>query len=261
MSRLSSIVRVVAFAGVVGAAAGGGLLLDKAAMWRAERDSLLRTAALTPGRDGHSSLTVLLLGDSIFERFPWRALFSNRFDLQNFGVAENSIGQIAARYHRIAVPPTSDIVVVEGGINNLLGANIRGDAEITTVERVVAKYREILADAADRGSAAVLFGVLPVTSRFLLPHTRSVGLPTTFDVAKVNRMVAAVNANLRMLAAKPQVTYCDVASAVAGTDGEFRRLYAAPDGYHVNVFGYQALAAELEKCLEGLRPVTGESRR
>jgi len=43
-------------------------------------------------------------------------------------------------------------------------------------------------------------------------------------------------------------------AAVETKAGEFSLSFAAPDGYHVNVFGYRALAPtilpHLEKCME-----------
>lgn len=230
---------------------GFALLTDRALDWRAQRDALLVAAT---GHGGPEPMTTLVravfYGDSITTGFPLRALLPPGVVAENRGVGGEGIDQIVSRYLDEADGPEHDVVVLQGGINNLLGADLRGEPEAEAVERVVAAYRTALSDARRRGLPLVILAVHPVTGRFLMPHSRAVGLPTTFDVARVNRMVQATDEALRALCETEGATFVDSRAVLAASDGRLDRAYATPDGYHLNVFGYRRLTEMIPR----LRP-------
>jgi hypothetical protein len=102
----------------------------------------------------------------------------------------------------------------------------------------------------------VIVAVHPVTGMFLMPHNRAVGLPTAFDVARVNRMVRATDDALRVLCEAEGAAFVDTRAVLAGPDGRLDRAFATPDGYHLNVFGYRRLAEVLPR-LGAREPVGG----
>lgn len=219
-------------------------------MWRAERDLLLAAASRTPEYSAAPVGRVYLFGDSIFDHFPWRVFMEGGVAWRNLGVSGLGVGQIVGQLADISPMTEDDVLVLEGGINDLVAASRRNTNEAAAVEQVVAGYESVIATAKRPLGRTVVFGVLPITAGFLLPHAKLFTLKPSYDVVSVNRMVNAVNVRLRHLARRPDVVFCPVAEAVSNGDGELSRDFAAADGLHINSFGYQVLGTVLRGCLD-----------
>lgn len=227
------------------------VLVDKALFWRSELISISEQASRTSPEPGCTPRNIMFIGDSIFAGFPLKAMFPQSLTVINRGVSGNSIRQIADRYKTEVVSTSHDIVVIEGGINDILGCIIKGKSEEETARSIITAYRETVSAARSGGKKAVVCSILPVTHKFLLPYSRAIALPTEFDVNRVNSLVRLVNGRLLKVAADYQASYCDLYGAVVDSNGEFQRSFAAADGYHVNGSGYKAISDTLMQYLVG----------
>jgi lysophospholipase L1-like esterase len=218
------------------------VLLDKALFWRAERRFLIEQAAYTPVVKHSSTRQALFLGDSIFANFPLRVMFPQTLLVVNKGVRGDSIRQIVDRYVKEAGDVPHDIVLAEGGINDILECIMNKGNQTATQDYILASFGRIIEVARRNRKMLVVTSILPVTHCFLLPYSKRVTLSTKFDVSRVNTLVRSVNSELERLCTEHQVPFIDIHSAVTDQKGEFQRSLVATDGYHVNVFGYKTLA-------------------
>jgi lysophospholipase L1-like esterase len=213
----------------------GFVAADYALAWRAQRDLLLRYGTMS-GEPRCRSMT--LYGDSIIAGFPARTFLPNAQGIRNEGIGGNSTEQIA---NRLAADASgSEVLVIQGGINDIIGADARQEP---VVDRIRSAYAASIAHAKKAGQSVVLVSVHPVTGRYLLPYMNG------FNVENVNRLVRETNQALRELATAEQVAFADIHAALAGGDGEARREFVTPDGYHLNVRGYEVLARSLSDLL------------
>jgi lysophospholipase L1-like esterase len=229
---------------------GAGVLLDRALFWRAQLTVMLEANRMHEARnddDLSAQEKVLFLGDSIFAGFPLRAFLPAHCELLNCGVGGDGMGDIAGRYRDLSGRVQHDVLVMQGGINDILGCVSKGRNEEETLNEVVQHAQTVVDRAGRNGREVYLVSTLPVTDRFALPHLRSVPLPTAFDEARVNRLVIELNRRIQALATgHARIHYVDVHAAVL-RDGRFDRRYAAADGYHVNVYGYARMASVLNR--------------
>jgi hypothetical protein len=100
---------------------GFTLLTDRALAWRAQRDALLRAAT---GQGGPAPALTLVravfYGDSITAGFPLRALLPPGVVAENRGIGGQGIALIIGRYFDEVESLQHDVVVLQGGINDLL---------------------------------------------------------------------------------------------------------------------------------------------
>lgn len=225
-------------------AIGGVVLVDRALFWRAEQNAMVEYASLpslcAPAQTAY--LRVMFIGDSIIAHFPMKATLPQCFIVINKGVSGESMKQISQRYNKEIASTKHDVVVIEGGINDIIKCMKKGEDERATVKRIVGCYRNTLSLAKSGGKKAVVCSVLPVTHAFLLPYSGAVPLPTAYDMARTNGMIDRVNDELLRLAREYDVQFCDLHRVVSDQNGEFQRSLAAADGYHVNVFGYKVIS-------------------
>lgn len=224
------------------------IFIDKALFWRSQRDEILQWAQKTTPPHTHRS-TILFIGDSIIESFPLRAAFSQEFIVINKGVHGNSIKQVADRYISESNMTQHDVVVIEGGINDVLGCVINNRDEIVTYNYIIEAYRKTINVAKKQNRDVLIIELLPVTHKFLLPFSKKIPLPTSFNVTRVNEFVRRINADLRKLCSVEGVYFVETHRTLVGSSGEFNRTFAAADGYHVNVSGYKALSTAIEPDL------------
>ncbi len=93
--------------------------------------------------------------------------------------------------------------------------------------------------------------ILPVTSRFLLPFTKSITLPTGSNVKQVSDLVRKVNRGLKELCREHSAQLVPTYGLFVSEQGEASRDLMQAGGYYVNIFGYGKIAdgihAELKK--------------
>jgi lysophospholipase L1-like esterase len=218
------------------------VLLDRALFWRSERKFLIEQGASTSPVAHTCTHTVLFIGDSILANFPLRVMFPQTLLIVNRGVRGEGIKQIADRYQKEATNTRHDVAVVEGGINDILECITNKGNEPAAQDYILASFRQIIEVARDNRKAVMVTSILPVTHSFLLPYSKRITLSTEFNVSRVNTVVRRVNSDLEKLCKEYRVPFINIHSAVTDEKGEFQRSLVATDGYHVNVFGYKAIA-------------------
>lgn len=229
---------------------GAAYIADKALFWRAqlnELSALSNTQQKFPSKDQHR---VVFIGDSIIDAFPVKALISNDYLVVNQGVKGNIIEEIQQRYESILRETSHDIVVVEGGINNILGGVLDGRNENEVYDSIIKTYGRILDQAIVNQVKPLCFELLPVTHAFLLPYSRMITLPTDYDVAQVNKLVLRVNDGLKQLCSSRSISIIETFEPFSTPQGEADRRYFHIDGYHVNVFGYSKMASLINSHLD-----------
>ena len=206
---------------------------------------------------GFSKWGVLIVGDSIIESFHVKAMISQKFFVLNHGVGGDSIENIALRYRELVKNTPHKIVIVEGGINDIICTIVGQGEKERTYNDIIDSYSEIINFAKNNNVKPVCLEILPVTNKFLLPFTKSISLPTKFDVQQVNDMVRKVNKGLKELCEMNSIQLFATYDAVVTKQGKASRNFIHADGYHVNIFGYAKMAAIINFKLDQLV----ESRR
>jgi hypothetical protein len=187
------------------------LFADRALYWRSQLVEL-RAASL-----GESS-GVVVVGDSQVANFPLSLL---PFPARNLGVSGQGVERICARV------PECEVLILQGGINDLLGAVIH--------ERNFrpASIAQTMRTAIPRGRQVYVLSLLPVKRRSLL-HSFPLPFYSTFDVERANSLIVQANHALKILCWQTGATYIDAHAL-------WRPEHIADDGYHVTVSGYRVL--------------------
>lgn len=243
----------------------GPVLIDLALFWRHERFVLLRHASKDQLAPSGVAGRILFLGDSIFEGFPLRALVPQGFVTLNRGVSGDSIGRITRRYHDEVGVTEHDVVVVEGGINDILHGGSSPAEDIALVGRIARSYAAIIDDARRHSREPIVVSMLPVTGRTLPGYSGTIRLPTHLDLARVNAHVRAANSRLRSPCNERRIPFVDAHAALFDSRGELRRSFAMADRIHINCSGYEAITEmitpDLVRLLRsrpgGNRPTSG----
>jgi lysophospholipase L1-like esterase len=232
-------------------AAAFGFLADKAQFWRAQLYKIQRLSGQTRS-DEYASLRVLFIGDSIIESYPVKAMLPQRYHVLNEGVRGDGTEDIALRYSQIINQMPHEVVVVEGGINDIMGAVVEKKDEKAILGTILKSYETILTMATIRGIQPLCMEILPVTDRFLLPYSKAIALPSEFDAVTVNTFVRKTNKNLKQLCSQKSAPIITVFDAFLADDTKARREFMHADGYHVNVFGYEKLSQIVDQELAKL---------
>ncbi len=152
-------------------------------------------------------------------------------DVLNFGVGGDRLWQILYRFNRdvLRLVPEPDIVLVMGGVNDILG---HGSHE-TGVKKDLEEIYDTIYD----------------TEALLVPI--EIG-PVTATRRFVNR-IRKSNKAIRELAELFEVPFVPLYDALANKDGfGLNQLYDVGDGVHYNVHGYKKIG---EAIFEVLKPV------
>src|SRR5205823_873622 len=140
-------------------------------------------------------IKISIYGDSIIQGFPIHALLPQGGVIENRGMVGDSVEHIEARFQQSQ--SESDLVILEGGINNIVRGEARHETDHDIIPPIVATERRMVAEAKRRNSKVMIVTVHPVTKRSLLHHFHSPFsfsvLPSHFDVARVNTLVLNLN--------------------------------------------------------------------
>jgi lysophospholipase L1-like esterase len=217
-------------------------ITDKALHWRQGNQLFYKYSS---GHDNHMlekpPLNIVFIGDSIIHSYPLKSLYNSKYNMINMGQGGDSISEIHDRYFEKLAPKKFDIVIIEGGINDILGAFHRDDNLEDTKSKIIHYYDAILTHSLSNNNKTFILSILPVTKRFLFPTLKLATLPTSYDAKKINKFIKIVNLKLEELCKNKGADFIDAHEKLLDEDKLFSRSYATPDGYHVNIFGYKAL--------------------
>lgn len=146
----------------------------------------------------------------------WRVL--------NRGVNGERSDEIRARFARDVEAEKPRAVIILAGVNDAYQGR---PAEGTQ------------ADLAWMYARAKALGILPVAAS-VLPFSRA----TAAQAARID----ALNAWIRLEAAREKIPFCDTAQAAADPKDP-HRLRGSPDGLHPDVAGYRAVGEALAQCV------------
>ena len=233
----------------------GNILLlfvaDKGLFYRQQLNAVLDAPQLrhvSPYGQTPLQQTVIFIGDSIAYAYPLPALLPQHYIFINKGIRGERSAEIAERYASYVTDIPHDVVLVEGGINDILGC-VRHDRDCAAALQQISDSAERIFKYARLDNKQTFYlSILPVTHRFLFPYAKLFSLPTGFDVAQVNTLVREANRRVQDLCQQYDVPYVDVFAMVLEGD-ELSRAYAATDGYHINVSGYAAIAEMLRSSV------------
>ena len=233
----------------------GNILLlfvaDKGLFYRQQLNTVLNAPQLRYMPTHHQPLpqqTVLFIGDSIAYAYPLPALLPQHHIFINKGIRGERSAQIAERYASYVTDVPHDVVLVEGGINDILSC-VRNDTDCAeTLQKISESAERIFKYARMHDKQPFYVSILPVTHKFLFPYAKLFSLPTGFDVEQVNTLVREANRRVQDLCKDYGVSYIDVFAAML-KGNELSRDYAATDGYHINVSGYAAISDVLQSSL------------
>jgi lysophospholipase L1-like esterase len=223
-------------------------LLDKVYSIRAERDLVIQQATGNDCTRCNHHEDVLFIGDSIIANFPLKAMLPSGIPIMNGGVIGYQMKQIAQNYHN-ATFPHHHILVVEGGINDILACVAQNKDKNQTVKIILESYERIYRDAILADRSVIVCSILPITDKFLFTDRHAIVLPSKFPVKAANDLIRTVNEGLRKIAATNHAQFCDIYSAVVDNKGEIQRGLVYTDGCHLNAFGYKVVADTIAKLL------------
>lgn len=170
--------------------------------------------------------TVVFLGDSITDLCDL-AVYYPGLNAVNRGISGDTTGGMLERLSRSVLALAPDIVLVQGGINDLF----MDLSEDDIVSNIRAMVREIRAGQSHAG----------VIVQSLYPLSPAWGM-------SMNGAVVRLNARLQALAEEEGCLYADVYAALADEKGALKEGYA-DDGLHPNVTGYRAVAPVLTAAI------------
>jgi uncharacterized SAM-binding protein YcdF (DUF218 family)/lysophospholipase L1-like esterase len=185
--------------------------------------------------------TVVVLGASYAAGWPLQTIGEMR--VINKGVAGQQSWELLERFDRDVVALKPRAVIIWGFINDIHGA------EHSAVGNALARAQQSMLAMIDRARAS---GIEPILATEVTIRGR---LTLQEDVASfvgrllgkesyqsyVNRHVLDTNAWLREVARQRGLFLLDLQPAISGPDGFRRRAYAAADGSHISMAGYEAL--------------------
>lgn len=221
------------------------LLIDFALYWRSERNELLKLASDTEVPKIHISKIkiILIIGDSIIANFPFNAFNANdNIIIYDKGVEGDLIEQILERYQSISNIMPHDIIIFEGGINNILSSIMSNFPKDVMRKRIIDSYWRMIKIAINNGKKAMVLEILPVTHKYLFPFMKIIQLPTMFNVETSNKFIDNINSELRIICKENGAHFIETHYKLENFRGELKREYASTDGYHININGYKILS-------------------
>jgi len=167
---------------------------------------------------------VVFIGDQVTER--WAGFFPGKPYL-NRGIARQTSAQMLVRFHQDVVALRPKVVVIQAGVNDLLGAT----------EGVIAdNYLSMMDIAKANGIRVVLASVTPVCDCY----TKQTGM-------RPQGKIISLNGWIRDYAARSGAVYLDYYSALA--EGRNFKKELTGDGLFPNDAGYGVMAPLAEKAI------------
>ncbi len=168
---------------------------------------------------------LLLLGDSLTQRFDWQKRFPE-YRVTNLGISSERVEALLARIPRVqAESEIPDYIFLMTGINNI------GEGHYD----FLGTYQETVhaVTAGFRSSKTVVQSILPTTL-------------TWID----NNRIHAINLRIRECALKYGAAYLDVCSLFVDQQGKTISEYFLEDGSHLSSKGYAVWSDRMELFLK-----------
>lgn len=185
---------------------------------------------------------IVFIGDSITLGWNVHVYFgrSGRF-VVNRGIGGDISQIVRKRFAADVLQLKPKLAVIKIGVNNTFDLDhwVPGDrkepADIR--ERVIQDVAAMIAMAKEAGIVPVVCSVLPTV------------VDVNANTERRNALIVEINACLRQEAEAAGGVYVDYHARLTGPDGRTLRPELAEDGVHLNVHGYDILAAALRDTL------------
>jgi len=175
---------------------------------------------------------IIMVGDSEIEMGRWYDLLGGSFAVRNCGLSRAKISDVTELISAIADRNPKEVVLM-CGINNL-GSHDSVESCAKDYEQLLLKVRDVLTP-----SRVIVLSVMPVQESAVDRNSQ-----------EVNRLVFSLNQELRTLCQRHQAEFVDLTAAVSDSGGELSSGFTF-DGVHLNLQGYQRIAAVLANTLSG----------
>lgn len=185
---------------------------------------------------------LILLGDS--RAADWYFPKTEQFNLNNRGIGAQSSSQITQRYTAHVSSLNPDIVIVQMGINDLIGIPLQRGSRNHIVEQVKHNISSIIEQAHADNAVVVLTTIFPVGS-----------IPIHQYLFWSSEVIPAINEiNLFILSLEQEnILVFDASMVLMGENGRTQSHYR-DDFLHLNREGYIALNNALMPTLTELLP-------
>lgn len=229
-------------------------IIDHALFWRLERDTIVNRARIISKSTTHDDRSILFIGDSIIDNFPIAAHIGNKFKYYNFGISGYSIKQIVQKYFDIKDKIRRDFLIVEGGINDILGYELKKRLTENELKKIIIdSFSAIILTEllANKDSKIIILSITPVTKNFLFPYIQLCSFYSKLNTSETNLLINRINAELKYYCdsfRSTRVLYLDISSVLKDKD-ELSREYGTADGYHINQIGYEIISAHLLEAI------------
>ena len=197
-----------------------------------------------------SRARIVLIGDSRIAQWPATAVWPETWEVINRGIGGETAVQLSLRFPADAIALDPDVIVIEGGINDLVAASFMDeDAQRAFLNDTVAILRRLADQAAASRRRALIATIIPPAEPDLLR------LPVWRE--SLRDLVTAANAGLAKSELPGGAAVIDLASLLAPDGKTVSDIYRA-DTLHFNDTGYARLTAALiervQSVLEAKRP-------
>ena len=181
--------------------------------------------------------TVVMFGDSLTDYFPMEKLKDIDADIINSGVAGDTIAEMGARLSYDVYPYNPDIIIMQGGANDLMMSLYPGAKPLA--ERLIRLALRIR----DQPPQTKIY----IESMYPA-HTKRIGLMPSWAEGKSNEEIRKINSYVEKLCKENEFEYIDVFSHLIGEDGQLSREYTV-DGIHLQDSAYDIVARILKHIL------------
>jgi len=173
---------------------------------------------------------VVFIGDSLTYRWPMPAEISG-YRTVNRGIDANKTSQMAARFDLAVLALKPDLVIIFGGINDILTTYRDNPAGLDSqLMKTTINLGEMIDQAQKAGIKPIICTVAPVANKYYLP------------ASAINPAVEKLNLSIKELAAREQVQCLDLWAALADSQTHLLKdEYATPDGLHFTNQAYDVI--------------------
>ena len=182
-----------------------------------ERVALFKNESTQKGR-------VVFLGNSIIEFEDWKTLLKDSTVINRGIAGDNTFGVLDRLEDVISLQPGK--LFIEIGINDI-SQNIPVEIVVKNIYTISKRVK-----AKSPKTKIYIFSILPTNDNVKDNYP---------DAYNKSAETNSVNRHLKQKAAEGGFTYLDLNSTIKDNNGKLDKIYADPDGLHLNSNGYQLL--------------------
>lgn len=186
------------------------------------------------GCEDKAESSITLIGDSRISRWCPHPDFGDLIPIRNMGIGGETLNAVYFRLQREAIACRPRAIVLQAGINDLVGASFLQHEQANNVGRTLtARFLSIAAHCSYAG--------VPLVITTIIPPGRPTALYRIEGVGYLAALVARVNQQLLQTKWPPGVELLDVSSALLdGSLLTIRREFQ-DDTLHLSLLGYGRL--------------------